>query len=133
MRFHYILGICYRELDQWNKAVDQFKLAIAFPDEQKSMRVLSKMELGKCYVQLKKYQASIDVFDKIAKENYQILDPDYPRYPNYKDDIIADDALYFEGKSYLKLGQKNKALECFAKISRYFLNSPLIKNISLDF
>jgi len=126
LRYFYQLGICYKNLKRWDSAIKKFRGAIKYENDEKSMQRLSLLGLGISLMEKGYYNAAIDTFTTITKNFKTDLDPDYPRYPIVKDNNIADDAQYLIGKCYLFSGDKEKALQAFAKAKRFY---PALENI----
>ena len=90
------------------------------------MVALSFLALGKNLMQIHKYRSAIDTFTIIINKYANNLRPDYPRFPSYMDNNrqniqrICDDAQYYIGECYLKLGDYQRALNELAKIDRFF-------------
>jgi len=127
LRFHYLAGICYENLEQWDEAINHFQAAIEMKAEnERSMAELSYIGLGRALMGSGKYPEAIDVFRIVVQKYYMNVDRYYPRYPNYSDDnkneirIIADDAQFAIGECYEKLGDAKKALNAFAMMGRFY-------------
>jgi len=129
LRYHYQAGICNKNLKKWIEAIYEFREGLKnYDQDEKSMRCLSLLSLGEALMEKGSYEAALDTFAVITKKFQTKLDEDYPRYPSYRDDEkqdihnIADDAQYFIGECYLKLGDEEKALNEFAKVGRFYPN-----------
>ena len=130
LQYHYFMGICYNYQEKWEDAAKHFRQAMTFDHvNERSMLELSFMGLCRALLGVGDYHAAIDTFLVVTRRYYANLSSDYPRYPNYLDDSeknthnIADDAQYFIGECYDRLGEKERARDAFAKVERFYLFS----------
>jgi tetratricopeptide (TPR) repeat protein len=140
--YYYLMGVANRYQGKSDKAIDQFRQAITFTEDEKSMRALSFLNLGQILMQNGKYPEAIDTLTVVTEHYYGKLILTYPKCPeyNYFDSSqgaihnIADDAQYLIGECYEKLGDRQSALDAFAKINRFypFSSKSTDANIKLD-
>lgn len=108
LKTYYLLGVCYKEVGDWDSAIDMFSNAIRSIeqyDEQldyKNMLSLSFLSLGETLIYNEDYDSafrtlSIDLLDDFNSK----LDEDYPRYPIISDQYIADDVQFLKGISFM--------------------------------
>lgn len=126
-RRHYLAGVCFRYQQKWSEAAKEFAAATEIsPQDSKSMRALSFLGLGEARMQLAEYNKAISAFETVTRQYYANLHPDYPRYPAFPDDAgrnihnIADDAQFWIGECYERIGDKNRARNAYAKIKRFY-------------
>jgi tetratricopeptide (TPR) repeat protein len=140
--YHYLMGVAYRYQGNSDEAIDQFRQAITFTEDEKSMRALSFLNLGQILMQNGKYPEAIDTLRVVMEHYFGKLVLTYPKCPeyNYLDSSqgaihnIADDAQYLIGECYEKLGDRQGALNAFAKINRFypFSSKSTDANIKID-
>jgi tetratricopeptide (TPR) repeat protein len=126
--YNYLMGVAYRYQGKTNEAVEQFRQAVTFTDDEKSMRALSLLNLGQILMEKGKYQEAIDTLKVVTEHYFGKLVLTYPKCPNYnyldKQDgaihSIADDAQFLIAECYERLGDRQRALNAFADINRFY-------------
>lgn len=131
-RYYYQLGISYKNIEQYDTAVQNLEKSIEYKDDQKSMLCLSYLALAECQMAVEKYEAAIETAAIIVDNYFSSLAPDYPRYPIFTDDNIVDDAQYLIGMCYQYMGQTEEACKAFAKIKRMYPDLEKAKDGSSD-
>ncbi len=102
LRVYYLLGICKKALGDWEGAIEMFRSAVKrYKEEQDlhSMFSLSLLGFGESLVEEKQYKPVFTTLKTLLKNYTGRLDPEYPRYPIFKDNYIADDAQFLMGLS----------------------------------
>jgi len=104
VRLYYLLGICKKALGDWDGAIEMFDNVIKKPEEEQnlhSMVCLSFLGLGEALVAKEQYQSALTTLNVLLKRYPYNLDPEYPRYPIFKDNYISDDAQFLVGLSLM--------------------------------
>jgi len=104
VRLYYLLGICKKALGDWDGAIEMFDNVIKKPEEEQnlhSMVCLSFLGLGEALVAKEQYQSALTTLNVLLKRYPYHLDPEYPRYPIFKDNYISDDAQFLVGLSLM--------------------------------
>ena len=100
LRAYYLLGVCKKALGDWDGAIEMFRNAVKrYKEEQNlhSMVCLSLLGLGETLIEKEQYQSALTTLNVLLKNYASRLDPEYPRYPIFKDNYVADDAQFLIG------------------------------------
>jgi tetratricopeptide (TPR) repeat protein len=98
-QLRYDLAIVYFELNEVDKALEQFQLAQRNPQR----RVSSKVFLGRCFHIKKHYDMGVEQFTDALKEMLVM-------------DNEKMEALYYFGNLYEDMGNADEALKCYKEI-----------------
>jgi tetratricopeptide (TPR) repeat protein len=98
-QLRYDLAIVYFELNEVDKALEQFQLAQRNPQR----RVSSKVILGRCFHIKKHYDMGVEQFTDALKEMLVM-------------DNEKMEALYYFGNLYEDMGNADEALKCYKEI-----------------
>lgn len=128
LRLHYLMGAAHQYQGNADVAVEHYRKALTFSEDEKSMLALSHLGLGQTLFELEQYPQALEVLQVVVGRYYGKLSPVYPRLPayDYLDQgngglhCIADDAQLLIGKCYEKTGQPEKAAAAFANLGRFF-------------
>jgi len=109
LKTYYLLGVCYKEVGNWDSAISMLREAIKQYDEvqdYKNMVTLSFLALGESLLHNNQYGSAfmtlnIDFLDDFNSE----LDKDYPRYPIIDDNFIVDDVHFLKGICLIMRGE----------------------------
>jgi len=109
LKAYYLLGVCYKEVGEWDSAISMLREAIKQYDEvqdYKNMVTLSFLTLGESLLHNNQYSSAfmtlnIDLLDNFNSQ----LDKDYPRYPIIDDNYIADDVHFLKGLCLILRGE----------------------------
>lgn len=125
---HYLMGAAYQYQGNATAAVEHYRKALTFVEDEKSMLALSYLGLGQTLFELGQYPQALEVLQAVVQRYFGKLSPVYPRSPayNYLDTAdkclhcIADDAQFLIGKCYEKTASPEKAATAFANLGRFF-------------
>jgi len=126
LRLYYLLGVCKKEIGEWDGAIDMFSEAIKQYEGEKdyqSMISLSFMGLIESQLQKGQFQSALTTISIVLRDYQQKLDNDYPRYPIYHDDYIADDAQFLQGVCHVLLDHTEEGVVSLMKTQRFFPES----------
>lgn len=126
--YYYLMGVACRYQGKTDEAMVQFRQAVAFTEDEKSMRALSFLNLGQILMEKGRYSEAIDTLRVVTVRYFTNLVLTYPKCPeyNYLDSSrgaihnIADDAQFYIGVCLDSLGDKKNALNAFSKVSRFY-------------
>ena len=127
LRYCYLSGVAYKRLRNLDKAIESFRCALEFKEEDSDLYRICLFHLAECLMEKGHYQDAIKYFALIIKSDQKLLRQNYPRYTIFSDRNILDDAYYNMSICYQELGQKRQAAVTLAKVARYYPNSDKIK------
>ncbi len=111
LKIYYLLGICNKEVGDWDSAISMFREAIKKYDEEqdyKNMVTLSFLALGESLLNNSQYSSAFMTLHINLLDNFSSkLHEDYPRYPLINDDYIADDVQFLKGICLIMRDENN--------------------------
>ncbi len=109
LKAYYLLGVCYKEVGEWDSAISMLREAIKQYDEvqdNKNMVTLSFLTLAESLLYNNQYSSAFMTLNIDLLDNFNTqLERDYPRYPIISDDYIADDVHFLKGICLILRGQ----------------------------
>ncbi|MDY6148781.1 MAG: tetratricopeptide repeat protein [Porphyromonas sp.] len=112
---HAYAGICYYDMGQYEKALEELK---KFKAKESMVAPSIKRLMGDCYVQLNKLSEAADLFEQAAEDA--------------DNDAISPSCLLKAGRVYEELKQYDKALEAYKKIKETYYTAPESQMVEAD-
>ncbi|HHS14451.1 MAG TPA: tetratricopeptide repeat protein [bacterium] len=125
LRRSYLMGLCYKALGEWSKAINSFSEAVRLVDTEMdlaNMAGLSFLGLGQALVRMEQYETARVALEKLIDKYAQSLDENYPRYPAFRDGYIVDDAQYLLGLTYLLEKQYEEGVASLLRTALFYPN-----------
>ena len=123
LRYYYLLGISKMDLQDWEGAIDAFREAVKRYEEEQnlnSMVCISFLHMAQALFMTGQYESAIMTLEIVLKNYADRLDPDYPRYPVFRDDYVVDDAQFLLGLSYIRMGQYREGVSRLMETIRFY-------------
>ncbi len=121
LRMNYLAGVANLGARQWDEAAARFGAAAAWTgDDDRDMRYLSRLGLGQALLSADRFVAAIDALRSLTGDEERRLEETYPRFPEYPDGVLLDDAQYLIARCYLGKGDLRTAAAEMVKICRFF-------------
>ncbi|MFO7890263.1 MAG: UPF0164 family protein [bacterium] len=108
LKTYYLLGVCHKEVGNWDSAITMFSDAIRTIEQYdelldyRNMVTLSFLSLGETLLYNGQYESAFETLSKDILDSFSSkLHEDYPRYPIISDQYIADDVQFLKGISFI--------------------------------
>ncbi|MCX8059160.1 MAG: cyclic nucleotide-binding domain-containing protein [Spirochaetes bacterium] len=92
----------YVKNEDYDSAIQRFTDVIKVPDVTDEYKIKAMYEIGRALYNIKKYDNAINIYKKILNE--------------FKENILLKEVLYEMASTYIKLGDKEKAMNILNKI-----------------
>ena len=136
LRSNYLQGLAAKSTGDISNAIEHFRAAVnSGGQEKRSMRMLSRYQLGLCLMEQGQTDSGIDILKTFYEDPNSTTDSlaaHYPRFPAYPDRRLSDDALYRMGEYYMDKGDDRKALLSFGNICRFYPDLDKCKNSDIE-
>ena len=123
LKYHFMVGVCYKALGKWDVAIEAFQSAIKRYEQEQdlnSMVCLSFLNLSEILLQKEQYLSALTSLNVLLKNYPDKLDEDYPRYPVFRDDYVADDAVFLIGVINLILNKYHEGTISLLEAQRFY-------------
>ncbi len=119
---YYKTAYCYERMGYSQKAIDYYLKSVAYPDIKANKLIQVYKNLGNCCIGLKKYEQSIEYYDK----SYQAAELIADTITMIKT-VINSGNTYLRAKNYPKATELSNRAFNFAKESNYYLGMAFSK------
>ncbi len=123
LKYYFMVGSCYKELGKWDTAIEAFQSAIKRYEQEQdlnSMVCLSFLNLSEILLRKKQYLSALTSLNVLLKNYPNKLDEDYPRYPLFSDNYVADDAVFLIGVIYLIQNKYREGVISLLEAQRFY-------------
>jgi len=123
LRTYFLLGTCLKALEDWDGAIEAFRLAVRRYEEEQdlhSMVHLSFLGLGAALVKKEQYESALTTLEVMLKDRSHRLNSNYPRYPIFWDEYAVDDAQFLVALTQLLMKQYEEGVASLVKTQRLY-------------
>ena len=138
LRSAYLQGRSAKGTGDLTRAIEHFEDALDIRGkDSRSMRLLSRYELGDCLMESGRSDSSVKVLKTFFDDpngTADSLEEHYPRFPAYPDRRLADDALYMVADYYRNQGQsrRREALLMFGNLCRFYPDLDMCRDSDVE-
>jgi tetratricopeptide (TPR) repeat protein len=131
-RSRYLCAVAAKQEGRWDEAISQYKDVVQeIVDRAKervaesalnpqSMACLSYLGIGESLFRKGETREALNWFTRLVEEFPDSLDTNYPRYPEYRDRNVVDDAQFLQGLCLVQMREYERGVTALLETRRFY-------------